>query len=191
VGQNQELHLMRHLQIYESFGSKNIEATVYTDVDQWIEFLKWTLGKEKSSIINRRFWEERFIVMSSIYTARSDENNAKTWFFSEYPESRYPKGTVMINFIKGGIIPRGVTPIEASSVSVMEKSLACTYEEIMSMAKTPEEHMVEDILENPDLIKSYSEVMPLTLARAESIGPDDLKKKIQAVLKWDKIKNYI
>jgi hypothetical protein len=176
---------MRHVQIYESFGQKGIEATVYTDIDQWMEFLKMNLSRNEYIGTNYEFWKGLLSRGVPIYTAKVEPNTSRgTWFFWEDPVYR----EIEIRKIAYNTIRAGV---QSDSAYLMEEDLGCSYDDIIKQAKTPGERIIQDILENPDMFDYYSEEAPRTLEKGISLAPEKVKMDIKSLSKWGKIKNYI
>jgi len=176
---------MRHLQLYESFGTKGVSVTIYTDFAQWMEFLNMNLSRNEYGSVNYMFWKGLFAQGASIYTAKRGPNSSGgTWFFWEDPGY----GEIEIRKIRYGHIQAGV---QSDSLHVIEEDLGCSYQDLIKQAKPPGEAMIQDILENPDTFDYYSEEAPLTLEKGISLASEKVKAEIKALTKWSKIKNYI
>jgi len=172
---------MRHLQLYESFGTKDVSVALYTDFAQWMEFLNMGLSRNEYGSVNSMFWKGLFSQGASIYTAKRDSNSSGgTWFFWEDPGY----GEIEIRKIRYGTIQAGV---QSDSLHVIEEDLGCSYQDLIKQAKPPGEVMIQNILENPDMLEYYSEEAPLTLESGIALAPEQIK----ALLKWKQIKKFI
>jgi len=186
---------MRHLQLYESFSTKDVTVTIYTDIDPWMEFLNMNLSRNEyiwQSGTNRDKWKGLFGRGASIYTAKRDPNSSGgTWFFWDDPSY----GEIEIRLIRYGYIKAGYDTIQSGvqsdSLYLIEEDLGCSYQDLIKQAKPPGEIMIQDILENPDKLDYYSEEAPLTLEKGISLASEKVKAELKALSKWNKIKNYI
>lgn len=171
---------MRHLQLYESFNTSNAVVNVYTNIDLWMEFLKMNLSRDRY-IASYEFWKGRFDRGVHIYTAEGRPNKSEgTWFFWEDPQFE----ELEIRMIRYNEIKNRV---QSDSLYWMEEELGCSYQDLIKQAKSPEESMIQDVLQNPDTFDYYSEEAPLTLKKGIASAPEQIK----ALLKWKQIKNFI
>jgi hypothetical protein len=186
---------MRHLQLYESFGTKDVSVTIYTDIDQWMEKLKMNLSRNEyiwQSGTNLDFWKDIFSLRASIYTAKRDPNTSGgTWFFWDDPRYR----EIEIRLIRYGYIEAGYDTIQSGvqsdSLHVIEEDLGYSYQDLIKQAKPPGEVMIQNILENPDMLEYYSEEAPLTLEKGIALSSEEIKMKLKALSKWKQIKDFI
>jgi len=183
---------MRHLQLYESFGTKDVSVTIYTDIDQWMEKLKMNLSRNEYGSVNYMFWKGLFAQGASIYTAKRDPNSSGgTWFFWDDPGY----GEIEIRMIRYGHIQAGYdtiqSGIQSDSLHVIEEDLGYSYQDLIKQAKPPGEVMIQNILENPDMLEYYSEEAPLTLEKGIALSSEEVKMRLKALSKWKQIKDFI
>jgi len=174
---------MRHIKLYESFGTSNAVVNVYTNIDLWAEFLKMNLSMVKyiGATYDFWIWKGLFDRGVPIYTAEGRPNKSEgTWFFWEDPKFE----ELEIRMIRYDEI---ITRVQSDSLYWMEEELGCSYQDLIKQAKSPEETMIQDVLQNPDTFDYYSEEAPLTLKKGIASAPEQIK----ALSKWKQIKNFI
>ena len=177
---------MRHIQLYESFGTEEHSVTAYTDYEDWMEFMKSSLRDDYfrrfNNIDYERMWRDRTAYQSPSYVVDN------RWIFWLDPPKYQMENPTEIAALR---IHDGV--IDDSRQRILEGDLNCSYKELISQAKTPEEVMLDEIKENSSLAATYSESRPGVFKKMLALPnvPSNINDIIKASLKWKSIQNYI
>jgi len=178
---------MRHIKIYESFGTDEHFVVVYKNYEDWMEFMKSALKDGYFRMINNidyeRMWRDRTAYQSPSYVV---DNRWIFWLDPPKYKMENPKEVVALVISDVGVI-------HDSNQNTMETTLKCSYKDLIAQAKTPEEIMLDEIKENSSLAATYSESRPKVFKKMMELPniPSNINDIIKASLKWKSIQNYI
>jgi hypothetical protein len=177
---------MRHLQLYESFGEGH-KVAAYDNFPEYREFKLSTIPEANVNNLVQWFREDDFKSGRRTFPVYVADN---TWEFSanmdkppvNWPESKPPIKVVEIDQI-------GHHPSNQNS---LETSTGCSYQALIAQAKSPEEVMAEEILEDPTLTDHYSRRRPMIYAKAVALmGGAPSQDVVDAASKWKRIKRFL
>ena len=178
---------MRHLQLYESFATDSHKVVAYKNYEEWMEFMRSALTEDYfrrfNNIDYERMWRDRSAYQSPSYVVDN------TWIFWLDPpkyKMENPKEIAALQINDEGTI-------NDSNQPRMEAALGCSYNDLIAQAKTPEEGMLDEILEDSSLAGVYSEKRPRVFKKMLELPdvPSNIKDIVKAALKWKSIQNYI
>lgn len=205
---------MRHVQLYESFVSEEMESniplisipTIYKNSPEWLEFLQWVLGSKKYNTLDTSFWrhlmrkgaEEKAKKLADgmnkgtpVYVVKASKDHRNSFWVFWWDE--IPKDGPKVILINGSRDLNAGHPISAHSPSGMEADLNMSYERLMVKSESPEKVMSKEMQFYSPLIQEYAEHRPLVFAKVLELPdiPEELRRKLKSVSKWNKIKDYI
>ena len=181
---------MRHIQLYESFGTERHIVSIYTEYPEWMEFMRSLLNDEYYNRINHteyeKMWKDRVANSCPYYVV---DNSYNKWFFYPNPykySTPDPRKIIVFQILQQG-------SIYDANQHLMETTLKCSYETLIDEAQSPEEAMLDMIQEDSSLIPDYSETRPLVFNKMLSLpGVDqEIKDTVKAFVKWNSVKKYI
>jgi hypothetical protein len=181
---------MRHIQLYESFGTEEHSVTAYTDYEDWMEFMKSSLSDDYfrrfNNIDYERMWRDRTAYQSPTYVVDNGYNKWIFWLDPPKYQMQNPKEIA-------ALVISHVGAIHDSNQNTMETTLKCSYKDLIAQAKSPEEIMLAEIGENSSLAATYSESRPRVFKKMLELPniPSNINDIIKASLKWRSIQNYI
>lgn len=177
---------MRHLQIYESFDNDKHKVAAYTSFPEYREFKLSTVNHRYDSVKEEEF-NKRIANGFPVYVVN---NKWEFWENRDKPPVNWPESKPAVKACR--LDKSGQTPF---SQKIMEEIIGRSYKELIDVAKTPEEVMVDEIEEDPSIIEDYPSIRPLVYEKAVKIlksrGTIPSEESIEAFKKWKKIKKYI